>query len=168
MLETHFTLALQLCMSMVCANTSDAITGSYNRTKDLFTLCCTLVAMVLYYDVTIKVLDFFIESWCGRDAGGECSHTVCGCVPVSWVCVCGGGGQFMWKSCRDLTYFVWAGSGLFTHKREIRYTLCVYRGIHIAHTPTETQLLKESHWFSCCYAGASITIKHHYCADHFM
>lgn len=75
-------------MSMVCANTSDAITGSCNRTKDLFTLCCTLVAMVLYYDVTIKVLDFFIESWCGRDAGGECSHTVCGCAPVSWVCVC--------------------------------------------------------------------------------
>lgn len=62
---------------MVCANTSDAITEAYNRTKDLFTQRCSFIAIVLGYDVTIKVLGFLIESWLG---------CVCMCVGVGvWV-----------------------------------------------------------------------------------
>lgn len=48
-------------MIMVCLNTSDAITGSYDRTKDMFTLSSTSVAMVLYYDVTIGVYQDLLE-----------------------------------------------------------------------------------------------------------
>lgn len=49
---------------------SDAITDSYTSTKDLFTLCCGFVAMVLDYDVTIKVLGFLIVSRFGLNGVG--------------------------------------------------------------------------------------------------
>lgn len=137
MLEAHFT---PRCSS-VWTNTSDAITEPYNRTKDLFTLRCSFVAMVLDYDVTIKVLGFLIESWWG---------SVC----VSEIC----------RDLADCVSKLRAGCWLIL-KREIRY-ICAKDQTHTC-TPTETQLLRESHWFSCCCAGASITIKHHYCADHF-
>lgn len=147
-------------MSMVWANMSDAITDSYNRTKDLFTLRCSSVAMVLDYDVTIKGLGFLIE----RMDGGWMCLCVRACVLA--VCACCGN-QFIWKS--DMLPNWLCVSRLrtqcwFTHKREIRY-ICAPE-TH-TYTPTESELLKEIHWFSCCYAAASITIKHHYCADHF-
>ena len=58
---------------------------SQNRTKELFTLCCGFVAMVLDYDVTIQVLSFLIESWCGMDGGG-------------------GGSSYESQTCRGLTF----------------------------------------------------------------
>lgn len=116
-----FQLVLQACMSIACANTSDAITESYNRTKDLFTLHCSFVAMVLDYDVTIQVLGFLIESWCGMDGGWVSS---CICV---WV------NSYESQTSGGVTYFIWAGSGLDVDllKREIRF-ICVPK------TKTET------------------------------
>lgn len=54
---------------------------------------------------------------------------------LGWLCG-GVGGQLIWKSCRDLIYFVWGGSGLFTHKREKRYTpkRLKQRHTHSSHT----------------------------------
>lgn len=90
---------LQICMSIACANTSDAITKSYNRTKDLFTLRWRVVAMVLEYDDTIQVLSFLIKSQRGIDGLGVCSFCVCGCV-------CSGVSLYESQTCTDLTYFV--------------------------------------------------------------
>lgn len=46
--------------------------------------------MVLYYDVTIKVLGVFIEGSCGIDAGGVCSYLcLCACVLAGCVVVLG-------------------------------------------------------------------------------
>lgn len=61
-------------------NKSDAITESHYRTKDLFTLCCSFVAMVLVYDVMIQVLSFLIGSLGGMDGERVC---LCTCKSLS-------------------------------------------------------------------------------------
>lgn len=153
-----FRSVLQRRMSMFCATTNDAIIRSPTgqRICLLYAVLWLLWCYYNYYYITIKVLDSLME---------RCQQRVYS------LRLCAGGGQFRWKSCSDLTYIMGAGSGLFTHRDKI-YISCVLKTkpeAHTsAHTPTEAQLLKESHWFSCCHAGASITIRNHYCADHFV
>lgn len=84
------------------------------------------------------------------------------CTPLSWLCLFYGG-QFM--SCKDLTFC-----------QQLRTVCSKKRSDKIPRTHIQklrylqTRSFSESHWFffSCCYAGASFAIMHHYCADHFI
>lgn len=123
--ETRFTR----CYSPARANRSDAITDSYNRTKDLFTLCCSFVPMVLDYDVTIKVLGFLIEGWCGMERrGGVNSSDV---LRLDSLCV------------NRFRTWCWC-----THKREIRW---IYIFTKDQNKDTHTYRDSASHRFTLIF-----------------
>lgn len=135
----------------VSLNTSDAIAGSYDRTKDMFTLPSTSVAMVLYYDVTIWVYRDLLE-------GGVVRKVFYADLCPNFMFALWGVHVMQRLDFLSATEDCLLKKGAVRskeHRLELRYS--------------QTLSFSEAHWFFFCrYAGASFAIMHHYCADHFI